>query len=127
MHSHFGLDGHIVFEYISIIKIGFDTIKSGVDALKNLIPFLSGNSATYARAQIDFNRSKACYMDAQTAREFGYPLCKAHLPPIPMLKNRVHPKYIEDIYKCPVCGCEQPPPEYFEKVEREKAVFDIFI
>ena len=103
------------------VKSGFDAFRSAIETLKSARGLFKPGKPE--RNQIDQSIETAekelALAEAQIAQALGYELCKAHFPPVPMLKDRVHAKYVEDIWKCPECGLETPPPEYFSRLEEQ--------
>jgi len=102
------------------VKSGFDALKSAIETVKslwNLYPSKPDERANIDE-QIKVAEKEVALAEAQIAQALGYKLCRAHFPPIPMLKDRVHPTYVKEIAKCPQCGAEDPAPEYFAQQER---------
>lgn len=101
------------------IKAGFDFLKGALDTIKDLKDLLhsKGEGREELERKIDMAERQVALGEAQLAQALGYKLCRAHFPPVPMLKTRVHPKYAEEISRCPTCGIEDPSPEYFERKE----------
>jgi hypothetical protein len=99
------------------IKAGFDAAKSAIDAIKSLRDLYrtKPDAQTDIDAKIALAERELALGEAQLAQALGYQLCKRHFPPVPMLKDRVHSRYVEDIHKCPECGSEEPSPEYFNQ------------
>ena len=101
------------------IKSGFDAAKSAIEAIKSLRDMY--RSKPEARDDIDekikLAERELALGEAQLAQALGYKLCRKHFPPVPMLKDRVHPKYVVEVHKCPSCGTEEPSPEYFNRKE----------
>lgn len=99
----------------SAVKSGFDLIKGALDTLKSAADLFGAKSD--AKKEVDekikLAERQVAFGEAQLAQALGYKLCKAHFPPIAMLKDRVHAKYVEEISKCPICHSEDPSPEYF--------------
>jgi hypothetical protein len=102
------------------VKAGFDAVKSAIETLKSLRELY--RSKPDVRAEIDekikLAEREVALGEAQIAQALGYKLCRAHFPPVPMLKNRVHATYVEEISKCPQCAAEDPSPEHFTLKER---------
>lgn len=98
------------------IKSAFDFLKGAIETFKSAREVLrtKGESSEDLDRQIAMAERQIALGEAQLAQALGYRLCRAHFPPVPMLKDRVHPKYVEEIHKCPVCGLEEPSPEHFE-------------
>ena len=97
------------------IKSGFEMVKGAIDTLKSVRDVLPPKAE--ARNVIDeklkLAEREVALGEAQIAQALDYKLCRAHFPPVPMLKNRVHPTYVEEISKCPQCAAEEPSPEHF--------------
>ena len=102
------------------VKSGFDAVKSAIETLKSLRELYRSKPEVRAEIEekIKLAEREVALGEAQIAQALGYKLCKAHFPPIPMLKDRVHPTYVKEIAKCPQCGAEDPAPEYFAQQER---------
>ncbi len=108
------------------IKYGFDAVKAALDAVRSLADMMKGDPAKKkaAEAAILAADMQLKFAEAQLAQVLGYELCRAHFPPIPMLKSRVHEEYVEVIYRCPDCGMEEPSSEFFAQKMRIDAAFD---
>jgi hypothetical protein len=105
------------------IKSRFDLIKSAIDTCRSLSSALKKEPAIEKRLRttLDQAEKQLRFGEAQLAQALGYQLCKAHFPPVPMLKNRVDAATATEIHKCPECGFESPSPEHFEKLRRRPA------
>jgi len=101
------------------IKSGFDALKGAIDTVKSLRDLFKSKPEAGQELDEQIKRAErqVALAEAQLAQALGYKLCKAHFPPVPMLKNRAHAKYVEEIAKCPECGNEEPSPEYFSQKE----------
>lgn len=99
------------------VKTGFEAAKTAIETLKGLREFFRSDPAKHQQAieQIEIAEREIKLAEAQIAHALGYPLCRAHFPPLPMLNNRVEPQYVETIYRCPDCGREDPPSEHFDR------------
>jgi hypothetical protein len=99
------------------VKSGFDAAKSAIDAIKSLRDLYRAkpDAQKDIDEKIKLAERELALGEAQLAQALGYQLCKRHFPPVPMLKDRVHPQYVEDVHKCPECGSEEPSPEYFRQ------------
>lgn len=108
------------------VKSGFDLLKGAIDTVKSLRDMLpaKGLPSEDLTKKIELAERQLALGEAQIAQALGYKLCRAHFPPVPMLKDRVNPTYVEDIHKCPVCGFEEPSPEYFAKQEATDRAFE---
>lgn len=102
------------------IKSGFDLVKGAIETVKSLREMFSSkpDERKLIDEKIKLAEREVALGEAQIAQALGYKLCKVHFPPIPMLKDRVHPKYVKEVFKCPQCGAEDPPPERFASMER---------
>ena len=105
------------------IKIGFDLVKGAIDTVKSLREVFKSEPAKHTEigAKLELAQKQVQLAEAQLAQTLGYRLCRAHFPPLPMLKNRVDGDYVEEIYKCPECGLEDPSPEHFLRKQRQSA------
>ena len=56
--------------------------------------------------------------DARLAQDLGIPLCACDFPPLPMRSKGYHERYNKEIFECPQCGKQNPPPIYFEQHDR---------
>lgn len=105
------------------VKSGFDLIKGALDALKSATDLFGAKSDTKKEFEekIKLAERQVALGEAQLAQALGYKLCRAHFPPLAMLKASVHPKYVEEISICPECGAQEPSPEYFAQKEKFEA------
>lgn len=105
----------------SSVKSAFEAARAAIDAIKSLRDMFRGDSARHkdASAQIELAERQLQLAEAQIAQALHYPLCRAHFPPVPMLKDRVEAHYVETIYRCPQCSKEEPSPEHFLKKRRQ--------
>ena len=107
------------------VKSGFDAVKSAIDIVKGLRDLYrtKPDALEDINEKIRLAERQVVLGEAQIAQALGYKLCKAHFPPVPMLKDRVNPKYVEEVAKCPTCGAEEPSPEYFaERARQDRAI-----
>ena len=105
------------------IKIGFDLVKGAIDTVKSLREVFKSEPAKHTEigAKLELAQKQVQLAEAQLAQTLGYRLCRAHFPPLPMLKNRVDGDDVEEIYKCPKCGLEDPSPEHFQRMRKHDA------
>ncbi len=102
------------------VKSGFDAIRSVFDALKAARDSFKSNPTTNAKFdnQIALAERELKLAEAQLALALGYPLCRAHFPPTPMLKYGVDSRTTDELFRCPECGLEQPSPEKLASIHR---------
>lgn len=102
------------------VKSGFDAFKAVLDTFKSIKEMYNADPAKHEAATIAVTAAEKelKFAEARLAQALGYELCRAHFPPIPMLKNRIDPQSVETIYRCPECATESPSPEYFAKEAR---------
>lgn len=109
------------------VKYGFDALRAAVETVKLLREATRGGSkapnAPNLDDQIKAAERQVQLAEAQLAQSLNYKLCKAHFPPIPMLKDRTDAKRVLEIHKCPVCGDEDPSPEFFADADRKEAMY----
>jgi hypothetical protein len=99
------------------VKYGFDALRAAVETVKLLRDTAKAGGRPVSTSNLD-EQIKAAerqvqLAEAQLAQSLNYRLCKVHFPPVPMLKNRVDAKRVIEIHKCPICGDEDPSPEFF--------------
>jgi hypothetical protein len=96
------------------VKYGFDALRSALETLKSFKESLGySKDSDELNAKLSAADKQIKFAEAQLAQALGYELCRAHFPPVPMLLNRVDEKRIVRVYRCPECGRDEPPPEYF--------------
>lgn len=100
------------------VKYGFDAVRSAIDSLKAIKDTFGGTKQAEVGDQINAAERQVKLAEAQLAQALGYPLCRAHFPPVPMLMDRVEPNRVTVIHRCPECAREDPSPEYFASLDR---------
>jgi hypothetical protein len=103
------------------VKSGFDALRAAIETLKGLRDFIKPGSPDAEKIDLKILAAEReiRMAEAQLALSLGYKLCRAHFPPVPMLKVRVDAKRVVEVYQCPVCNLEEPSPEYFAAQDRD--------
>lgn len=102
------------------VKAGFDLLKGAIDTLKSTYELFGSKSESKDEFErkVQLAEREIALGEAQLAQALGYKLCRAHFPPVAMLKHSVHPKYVEEISQCPICNGQEPSPENFAQKQR---------
>ncbi len=60
--------------------------------------------------------------EVQLAKALGYHLCQCTFPPQIMLSKGYHPVHGRDeLFVCPTCNRQEPPPLYFQQMDEASA------
>ena len=100
------------------VKYGFDAIRSAIESLKAVKDTFGGTKQAELGEQINAAERQVKLAEAQLAQALGFPLCRAHFPPVPMLMNRVEPNRGTAIHRCPECAREDTSLEHFASLDR---------
>jgi hypothetical protein len=104
---------------LASLKHAFDTARAALGMIKDIrdvIPEGYDKSAV-SQKLAEAERTMAL-AEAQIAQGLGYPLCKCDWPPAIMLSKGYHPRHVEEVFKCPRWGAQQPPEEEFARRDR---------
>jgi hypothetical protein len=104
------------------VKYGFDALRAAVETIKLLRDATRGGSkapnASNLDEQIKAAERQVSFAEAQLAQSLNYRLCRAHFPPVPMLRHRFDVDRGTEISTCPACGLENPSAEEFASIDR---------
>ncbi|MBL28066.1 MAG: hypothetical protein CMM50_11030 [Rhodospirillaceae bacterium] len=102
------MDMSQISEYIRASKDVLDILRS----LSALLP--KGPDADAAQQRLEQAEKALRASEAQLAQSLGYKLCQCTFPPNPMLSHGYHPRYGDEVFKCPSCGKQIPSEQHFE-------------